>query len=155
VLFSDTVWSLLSLSLPDTFGAGWASGPAPPQGNHKGPTSPRHHPCPYYDTEPPAGPTRGHRKGGGTYALALLENVSGRELLSLDALTDYLDKLRYTQEIALTVFNPGYFDRPHQCHTVDGLQGGHIVLFKDHSSCFKSSDLGLDIVNRPAKNLSQ
>jgi hypothetical protein len=43
------------------------------------PASPRHHPCLYYDTEPPAGPTRGPRKGGGTYALALLENVSGRE----------------------------------------------------------------------------
>jgi hypothetical protein len=45
-------------------------------------------PCPYYDSEPLAGPCRCHRRardsdgrqGGGTYVLASLEHVSGREL---------------------------------------------------------------------------
>ena len=68
-----------------------------------------------------------------------------------DALTDQLDQLRDTQEIALTIFDPGDFDRPHRRHAVDGRERGQIVLFKDHSSCFQSSHLGLEIVNRPAQ----
>jgi hypothetical protein len=42
--------------------------------------------------------------------------------------SDHLDKLRYTQEIALTVFHPGYFDRPQQRHTVDGRERGHTAV---------------------------
>ncbi len=46
-----------------------------------------------------------------------------------DALTDHLDKLCYTQEIALTVFHPGYFDRPQQRHTIDwsSLRSGTLM----------------------------
>src|SRR6266446_3826409 len=53
----------VGLSLSGTCGDGWASGPTPPQGNLKSPTSPRHHPCPYYDSEPLARPLRDHSKG--------------------------------------------------------------------------------------------
>ena len=45
-----------------------------------------------------------------------------------DALTDHLDKLCYTQEIALTVFHPGYFDQPHRRHTgTRSPEVGHFV----------------------------
>src|SRR5258706_4683184 len=65
----------LSLTL---CGDGWASGPTPPQGNHKGPTTPRHHPCPYYDSEPFPRPPCG-RPGGGRTHLPHSRKVSGRE----------------------------------------------------------------------------
>src|SRR5207244_7155941 len=51
----------LSLTL---IGDSGRAAPRRPRATTRVPTSPRHHPCPYYDTEPPAGPTRGPSKGG-------------------------------------------------------------------------------------------
>src|SRR5438270_295500 len=88
---------LATAPLPYTYCSSWASGPAPPQGNHKGPhipsppplsltfvvagrvaprlprattrvpTSPRYHPCPYNDSEPPRGYRKGRRGGAFKY----------------------------------------------------------------------------------------
>ena len=64
--------------------------PLLPRATTRVPASPHHLPCPYNDSEPLGGPRRRHSRGGdpcgrldrGTYALASLENVSGREGLS-------------------------------------------------------------------------
>src|SRR5258706_8690681 len=61
--------------------------PLLPRATSRVPIPPLCRPCPYNDSEPLARPRRRHSRGGdpcghpggGTYALASLENVSGRE----------------------------------------------------------------------------
>src|SRR5260221_14432477 len=63
-------------ALPQIVVAGRAA-PLLPRATTRVHSSPRHHPCPYYDSEPLARPRRRHRRG--TYMLTSLEHVSGRE----------------------------------------------------------------------------
>src|SRR6266705_3389165 len=60
-----------------------------------------------------------------------------------------LVKLNQREEIAFAIFQPGSFAWPYRRDTVDGLEGGHIVLFKDDPTGFESGDFGLDILHQP------
>jgi len=56
----------LIASLPDTYCSSWASGPSPPQGNHKGPHLPASAtPALTMTPKPLRRPCRSHSKGGG------------------------------------------------------------------------------------------
>jgi hypothetical protein len=60
-----------------------------------------------------------------------------------------LDKLNQREEITFTILKPGFFVWPYRRDTIDGLQGRHIVLFKDDPVAFESGNFGLDIVYQP------
>src|SRR5712691_1472879 len=60
-----------------------------------------------------------------------------------------LVKLSQREEITFAILKPGSLARPYRRDTVDGLEGGHIVLFKDDPTGFESGDFGLDIVYKP------
>src|SRR6266849_5972049 len=60
-----------------------------------------------------------------------------------------LDELNQREEIAFAIFKPGSFVWPYRRDTIDGLQGGQIVLFKDDPTGFEIGDCGLDILNQP------
>src|SRR6266536_2715743 len=60
-----------------------------------------------------------------------------------------LVKLSQREEIAFAILKPGSFAWPYRRDTVDGLEGGQIVLFKDDPAGFESGDFGLGILNQP------
>ncbi len=52
--------------------------------------------------------------------------------------------------MALAILKPGGLDRFCCRDTIDGLQVGRIILFKDQTAGFESGDFGLNIVSDPA-----
>ncbi len=64
-------------------------------------------------------------------------------------LLEDLDKLNQREEIAFAILKPGSFAWPYRRDTVDGLEGGHLVLFKDDPAGFERGDCRLD---RPPGN---